>query len=251
MLARRERRQLRYAGASTASRGAQGCKCFAAAAAFVVGSGGPSPCSLDASVASFVTLAFSTALRGAGLQVHCCSRCLRRRLWWAVAVLAQCERCQLRYAGVSTAVRGAQGCKCFAAAAYFVVGSGVWAVAVLARRERCQLRYAGISTASCGAGLQVLRCSRCLRRRLRCGPSPCSLDASVASFVTLAFPPLRAVPGCKCFAAAAASVVGSDGPSPCSLYACVASLVTLAFPPLCAVPGCKCFTAAAAVRRRL
>ena len=125
MLARRERRQLRYAGASTASRGAQGCKCFAAAAAFVVGSDGPSPCSLDASVASFVTLAFSTALRGAGLQVHCCSRCLRRRLWWAVAVLAQCERCQLRYAGVSTAVRGAQGCKCFAAAAAFVVGYGV------------------------------------------------------------------------------------------------------------------------------
>ena len=36
--------------------------------------------SLDASVASFVTLAYSTALRGLGLQVHCCSRCLRRRL---------------------------------------------------------------------------------------------------------------------------------------------------------------------------
>merc|ERR1712166_732318 len=70
------------------------------------------------------------------------------------------------------------------------------------------------------------------------GPSPCSLDASVASFVTLAFLPLRAVPGCKCFAAAAASVVGSDGPSPCSLYASVASFVTLAFLPLCAVQGC-------------
>eukprot|EP00964_Phaeocystis_antarctica_P078910 scaffold49104_cov81-Phaeocystis_antarctica.AAC.1 len=59
------------------------------------------------------------------------------------------------------------------------------------------------------------------------------------------FPPLCAVQGCMCFAAAAACVVCS-GPSPCSLYASVASFVTLAFPPLCAVQGCKCFAAAAA-----
>ena len=45
--------------------------------------------------------------RCTGLQVLCRSRCLRRRLWWAVAVLARRERCQLRYAGASTAVRGA------------------------------------------------------------------------------------------------------------------------------------------------
>ena len=95
-------------------------------------------------------------------------------------------------------------------------------------------------TAAC-ALLQPLPSSSALgRRRAR------SLDAGVASFVTLAFPPLCAVQGCKCFAAAAAFVVGSDGPSPCSLYASVASFVTLAFLPLCAVQGCKCFAAAAA-----
>eukprot|EP00964_Phaeocystis_antarctica_P000837 scaffold450_cov97-Phaeocystis_antarctica.AAC.1 len=35
-----------------------------------------------------------------------CSGCLRRRLSWAVAVLARRERRQLRYAVVHTAVRG-------------------------------------------------------------------------------------------------------------------------------------------------
>eukprot|EP00964_Phaeocystis_antarctica_P054447 scaffold32004_cov65-Phaeocystis_antarctica.AAC.2 len=64
-------------------------------------------------------------------------------------------------------------------------------------------------------------------------PSPCSLNASVASFVALAFPPLCAVQGCMCFAAAAAFVVSSGGPLPCSLDASVASFVTLAFLPLC------------------
>eukprot|EP00964_Phaeocystis_antarctica_P062201 scaffold37253_cov42-Phaeocystis_antarctica.AAC.1 len=38
----------------------------------------------------------STAVRGARLRVLCCSRCLRPRLWWAVAVLARRERRQLR-----------------------------------------------------------------------------------------------------------------------------------------------------------
>eukprot|EP00964_Phaeocystis_antarctica_P041581 scaffold23777_cov36-Phaeocystis_antarctica.AAC.1 len=87
-------------------RAVQGCKCIAAAAAFVVGSDRPSPCSLDASVVSFVTLALSNAVRGAGLHVLCRSRCLCRLLW-TVAVLALRERRQLRYAGVSTALRGA------------------------------------------------------------------------------------------------------------------------------------------------
>ena len=50
---------------------------------------------------------FHRCARCTGLQVLCRSRCLRRRLWWAVAVLARRERCQLRYAGASTAVRGA------------------------------------------------------------------------------------------------------------------------------------------------
>jgi len=75
-------------------------------------------------------------------------------------------------------------------------------------------------------------------------PSPYSLDASVANLVKLEFPPLCAVQGCKCFAAAAAFVVGSGGPSPCSFDASVASFVTLALPPLCAVQGCMCFAAA-------
>ena len=107
---------------------------------------------------------------------------------------------------------------------------------MLARRERRQLRYAVASTAVRGTGLQVLCCSRAAFVVGSRGPPPCSLDKSVASFVTLSLQPLSAVQGCTCFAAAAAFVLGSGGPSPCSLEASVASIFTLAFPPLRAVP---------------
>ena len=67
------------------------------------------------------------------------------------------------------------------------------------------------------------------RRRAR------SLEASVASFVTLALPPLSAVQGCMCFAAASDSSSSALGRRRArSLEASVASFHTLAYPPLCA-----------------
>ena len=102
----------------------QGCMCFAVAAAFVVGSRGPSPCSLDASVASFVTLTFLPLRTAQG----CASALLQplpspSALVWAVAVLVRRERRQLRYAGASTAVRGAGLRVLCCSLCFFVVGS--------------------------------------------------------------------------------------------------------------------------------
>eukprot|EP00964_Phaeocystis_antarctica_P141239 scaffold106218_cov74-Phaeocystis_antarctica.AAC.1 len=62
-------------------------------------------------------------------------------------------------------------------------------------------------------------------------PLPCILP----SFITLALPPLCAVQGCMCSAAASvssSSVLGRRRAR--SLEASVASFVTLALPPLCA-----------------
>ena len=116
---------------------------------------------------------------------------------------------------------------------------------MLARREHRQLRYAVVSTPLCA--VQGCMCFAAAAAFVvgSGGPSSCSLDASIASLVTVAIPPLSAVHGCKCFAAAAVFVLGPSGPSPCSLDASVANLVKLEFPPLCAVQGCKCFAAAA------
>ena len=150
----------------------------------------------------------------------------------------------------------------------------------LACGERRQLLYAGVSTVVRGAGLHVLCCSSCLRRRLYAGAAR-SLDASVASFCMLALSPLCAVQGCmctllqhltsasalglrrarsprehrqlllagasaaarsaSCMCFAAASDFGvGSRPAPRSLAAGVASFYTLALPPRCAVQSCAC-----------
>eukprot|EP00964_Phaeocystis_antarctica_P025331 scaffold14227_cov37-Phaeocystis_antarctica.AAC.2 len=76
-------------------------------------------------------------------------------------------------------------------------------------------------------------CCHSFRRRAR------SPEASVASFVTLAHPPLCAVQGCMGFAAASDSSSSALGRRRARLLeASVASFVTLAHPPLCAVQGC-------------
>ena len=193
----------------------QGCTCFAAAAAFVVGSDGPSPCSLDASVASFVTLAFTPLC-----AVQGCASALLQPLSSSSALMGR-RRARLRRASpVSLRWRFYRCARCRAASALLqpLPSSSALMGRRRARSTRASpasIRWRFYRCARCRA-VQVLCCSRCLRRRLWCGPSPCSLDASVASFATLGFLPLCAVQGRMCFAAAAAFVLGSR-PLPCSL----------------------------------
>ena len=238
-------------------RAVQGCKCIAAAAAFVVGSDGPSPCSLDASVASFVTLAFPPLRAVQGCK------CFAAAAAFVVGSdgplpcsLARRERRQLRYAGVSTASRGAGLHVLYYSRCLCRLGSRP-SPCSLARRERRQLRYAGVfhrfaRFRAASALLQPLPSSsalmgRCRARSRRASPASlrwrfhrcarcraaCALLQPVSSSsalgrrrtrltraspasYTLVFLPLRAVQGCMCFAAAAAFVVGFR-PSPCSL----------------------------------
>ena len=212
----------------------QGCVCSAAASVSSSSALGRRRArSLEASVASFVTLALPPLS-----AVHRAASALPQPLPSSSALVGRRRARSTRALPASLHWRFHRCARCRAACALPQPLPSSSALMGRCRARSLDASVASFVTLAFPPLRAVQGCKRLAAAAafvLGSGSSPCSLEASVASIFSLALPPLCAVQGCMCLAAAAAFVVSALGRRRARSTRASPSSLRWRFPPLCAV----------------